>query len=116
MLNEFFHPDIALITLPKPFSTNLPSIQSICLPKDDFDVNSKNVEEFIITGLGMMEDKTQNIPKYPDKILYADVDKLDSEKCYQDIVGKTTLPKKWDEEIKIGFCSRGKNGEVALTG
>ena len=30
--------------------------------------------------------------------------------------GQTTLPQKWDEEKEIGFCSRGKNGEVALTG
>ena len=115
MLNEWFNTDIALITLPRPFNWS-PSIEKICLPKDSFYVNSKNIEEFIITGLGMTEDETQKIPKYPDEILYADVDKVNSEKCYEDMTGKSTLPKKWAEEKELGFCSRGKNGEVVLPG
>ena len=77
---------------------------------------NKNTKDFIITGLGITEHKTKCIPKYPDEILYADVKKVNSEKCYEDWTGKSTLPKKWAEEKELGFCSRGKNGEVVLPG
>ena len=77
---------------------------------------NKNAKDFIITGLGVTEHKTKCIPKYPDEILYADVVKLNSDQCFEDMEGTTIFPNKWDKLKKLGFCSRGKNGEVALSG
>ena len=85
-------------------------------------MHNKNAKDFIITGLGITEHKTKCIPKYPDEILYADVVKLNSDICFDDMEGTTIMegatifPNKWDKLKKLGFCSRGKNGEVALAG
>ena len=106
----FFDPDIALITLPEPFLLSK-CIQPICLPKDSFDINSKDVEKFTITGLGITD--TGN---HPDEILYANVDKLNSDKCFEDWECTQDFPRNWKDQKKQGFCSKGKNGEVTLPG
>ena len=86
-------------------------IQPICLPNDDFDYD-KVGRELTLAGFGETEK-----PKPPDKIQFANVVKLDSDKCFKDWeASKPGFPEDWSKMKKDGFCSRGQNGETNFNG
>ena len=104
--------DIALITLPRAFTFS-EYVNPVCLPmplnNDKFStIDEKwDGEPLTISGFGFIDDsKTE-----PDKMLYANVIKQNSEQCYNDWPKRLTPPDFTQMKID-GFCFKGKNGEV----
>ena len=120
---HFFEQDIALISLQKSFDFN-EYVRPICLPSpnnikgmgDKWDQNSlADGEQLKIIGFG----HTDETKEHPEKLRYADVTKLNPNKCYEDWYAgfgktKTIFPDKWDDIKSKGFCFKGKNEEVFL--
>ena len=117
----FFEEDIALISLQKAFDFN-EFVRPICLPSpnkikdmgDKWDGSIVNDgEQLTIIGFGYT-DETKEIP---GKLQYADVTKLNPNKCYEDWYAgfgktETIFPDNWNDIKTKGFCFKGKNEEV----
>ena len=108
--------DIALITLSDSFTLN-EYVKPICLPYNTrltkLNINEIDEkwdgEQFTITGFGPSDDST---PVLPDKLLFANVLKQNSEQCQMCWTQTQKLPVIWDQMKTENFCFKGKNGEV----
>ena len=114
-LPVFIGLDIALITLSNSFILN-EYVKPICLPHNTrltkININAIDEkwdgEQLTITGFGPSDDS--NV--LPDKLLYANVIKRNSEDCQLCWAKIPKLPFDWLQLRTENFCFKGTNAEV----
>ena len=102
--------DIALITLSKSYPLS-EYVKPICLPYNTKLTKINAIDEkwdgeqLTISGFGQKDDSKD----LPDKLLYANVIKQNSEQCLKNPLD---LPSNWLKTKTENFCYKGNNEEV----